>query len=461
MSGIRTFFFRYIPLLVALATTLIAGCQFGSASMRIEVEVYKGPLSKEPLIQWYDLIGFLKEVEHGLDSIDGFIDLVTEMQAYPGMNDNEGGKNRSNKEPDVYKLSGDLTTWCSELSPYTKFLININFPINLTYNDCLTLKRLKEDLKFLHETVKNINAKIGTNSPINKQEASNILQDIAAIAGELRKIGFRKAVGGTAIQPSSLGVRIALVHFSAAVSEFGNQLHAKADALLKQIADEGHDRRELPLSVLISDTEATDFVHLYDLWDANYQSIYSFLKNFPLIPFAGNTLPIETRLKTLDRLFGDHNWSKVNTVYASGWGKVKMALIKDDIGNWNLKSFDSDPEELLQAYGDLAKSVLAKAAELAGDLTANAATGGGTTAIKQLLKVAQKTAFPATNKPKFPNVASELDELRTSTKTKLETATEKAKKEEEGLDSQGARDRRLKLVEEIREILRHHADLTM
>ncbi|MDR4485709.1 MAG: hypothetical protein R3B95_21375, partial [Nitrospirales bacterium] len=264
-----------------------------------------------------------------------------------------------------------------------------------------------------------------------------------------------------AIQPSSLGVRIALVHFSAAVSEFGNQLHAKADALLKQIADEGHDRRELPLSVLISDTEATDFVHLYDLWDANYQSIYSFLKNFPLIPFAGNTLPIETRLKTLDRLFGDHNWSKVNTVYASGWGKVKMALIKDDIGNWNLKSFDSDPEELLQAYGDLAKSVLAKAAELAGDLTANATTGGGTTAIKQLLKVAQKTAFPATNKPKFPNVASELDEFRTSTKTKLETATEKAKKEEEGLDSQGARDRRLKLVEEIREILRHHADLTM
>ena len=37
-----------------------------AASMRVEVEVYKGPLAKEPEIQWADLVGLLAEAESGL-----------------------------------------------------------------------------------------------------------------------------------------------------------------------------------------------------------------------------------------------------------------------------------------------------------------------------------------------------------------------------------------------------------
>src|SRR5262249_23215809 len=56
----------------------------------------------------------------------------------------------------------------------------------------------------------------------------------------------------------------------------------------------------------------------------------------------------------------------------SGQGDVAMAFIKDDIGNWNLKSFDNDPTELLRAYSDLSKKALAEAVKLVG-----AATGVG------------------------------------------------------------------------------------
>ena len=35
----------------------------GSAAMRVEVEVYKGPLSEEPEIQWGSLIGHIEEAK--------------------------------------------------------------------------------------------------------------------------------------------------------------------------------------------------------------------------------------------------------------------------------------------------------------------------------------------------------------------------------------------------------------
>ena len=52
----------------------------------------------------------------------------------------------------------------------------------------------------------------------------------------------------------------------------------------------------------------------------------------------------------IERLVTDTHWSKVNSVFAAGQGNVRMAFIKDDIGNWNLKSFANDPTELVNAY---------------------------------------------------------------------------------------------------------------
>ena len=74
------------------------------------------------------------------------------------------------------------------------------------------------------------------------------------------------------------------------------------------------------------------------------------------------------RVRVVERLFADQNWGKINTVYGSGQGRFAMALVKDEIGNWDLKSFESDPSELVDAYTQFTLAALKKARQaLTGD----------------------------------------------------------------------------------------------
>ena len=56
--------------LIGLYVTALSACASGpfsgSGAMRIEVEVYKGPLSQEPEIQWGELVGYLEEAKRSL-----------------------------------------------------------------------------------------------------------------------------------------------------------------------------------------------------------------------------------------------------------------------------------------------------------------------------------------------------------------------------------------------------------
>ena len=158
-----------------------------------------------------------------------------------------------------------------------------------------------------------------------------------------------------------------MTNFANWASEYSNQLGSRADALLKQMRPLPRDRHELPLSVMLRDTEPTDFVNLL-VW--NRAAGLAIIEEMVLHPIHAFTSEETTdRVRVIERLFADHNWSKINTVFASGEGKTAIALIKDDIGNWNLKSFDSDPTELLDAYKDMT---------LAGIKAATAAITGGT-----------------------------------------------------------------------------------
>ena len=62
-----------------------------------------------------------------------------------------------------------------------------------------------------------------------------------------------------------------------------------------------------------------------------------------------------------------------------------MALIKDDIGNWNLKSFDSDPSKLLDAYKNAGLAAISAAAGLA--------SGGNADKFKKAMSFANKVAL--------------------------------------------------------------------
>ena len=49
--------------LVAVAAVTLSSCaRLHTASMRVEVEVYKGPLSKTPQVQWGELDGLLQNI---------------------------------------------------------------------------------------------------------------------------------------------------------------------------------------------------------------------------------------------------------------------------------------------------------------------------------------------------------------------------------------------------------------
>jgi hypothetical protein len=76
-----------------------------------------------------------------------------------------------------------------------------------------------------------------------------------------------------------------------------------------------------------------------------------------------------------------------------------MALIKDDVGNWNLKSFDNDPEQLLRAYTDFAKVAIKKAAEIAQDISTSGASAGARTAMTHLLEKANEVTLSVPGTP--------------------------------------------------------------
>ena len=58
----------------------------GSASMRIDVEVYKGPLSEEPEVQWAGLLADLREARKGLIETDNLVRAVIVNRDFKGIN---------------------------------------------------------------------------------------------------------------------------------------------------------------------------------------------------------------------------------------------------------------------------------------------------------------------------------------------------------------------------------------
>ncbi|MCA9462133.1 MAG: hypothetical protein KC643_28815 [Nitrospira sp.] len=378
--------------------------------MRIEVEVYKGPLSEEPEVQWGKLRGYLDEIlpilvgqanfilavfaSEGFDNISESLqpialkeivgevdtDIPPQYLYIPGKYENRVALTHAST-----RFSGNeiywSPTWC-EFKPLLPFLTVFE---QIDFFDCNILRDLYLDSlsligvvsSFLKHHHEEIHAKT-----VDHQTLSNLLQEISALGSRLTERGFGWAVRSTPGQSMNVKVRIAVVNFVVTMTEFGNQVTTRADSLLKQRYPDGRDRRELSLSAHLRDTEPTDFVHLYNWLDA---SISSFRYELPSWIFSGFwPNKIEDRIRVVDRLFSDHYWSKINTVYASGRGKVSLVLVKDGIGNWNLKNFDNSPGELLQAYQNFSLSLLKKAGDIAGTYF----TGGASIGLSEIKKKA-------------------------------------------------------------------------
>lgn len=94
-------------------------------------------------------------------------------------------------------------------------------------------------------------------------------------------------------------------------------------------------------------------------------------KNIPLFGEAlANDREISKMGKTLREIDKQH-WQNVNRVRVAGWGTTDYAIIKDDLGNFNIKSYSSDPKPIIEAAKNMA--LFAASGPDAGNLIKTAA----------------------------------------------------------------------------------------
>ncbi|HJT19232.1 MAG TPA: hypothetical protein VJ746_02100 [Nitrospira sp.] len=409
------------PLLTVFAVLLTAtiGCTnnpiAGAGAMRIDIDVYKGPLSQEPEIQWGGIIGYLEEARRTILENTNFLLVVVQSRGFAAPQPDQNGDyftptllhtllhgtSTASLPKDAYEYyayrpsddghqqRGDPISWCNKLDAEGLF-------DEIRYLDCLTLRTLYIDSldaleeidELLRDYVKPVHP--SPNKPGKAwipDDAIEMLTEIAELSNEFRAKAYRWSVSSAAGQSLEPDIRVSVIGFVMILSEYGNQLQARADALLKQHSsrDPKRDARELPLSTYLRDSDPTEFLHLYNWLDASDDgsALYRLIKN--ILPGAAS-MPVEDRIKAIQRLYSDHFWSKINSVHASGRGRVNMVFVKDEIGNWNLKNFENLPGELLESYFKVGQSLLQTAASLAGD----AASGGNTAAVKTLLQTANE-----------------------------------------------------------------------
>jgi len=322
----------------------IAGCGgplSTASSIRVEVDVYKGPLSLELETQWAELLGVVNEAKDMLENMRlSFVDISMPM------------KNCKRNSYDKYETQtwrsddiGMAERHCSLLFGIQIDLINIQSVRNGMLNnlDRTATSTIRNQTRF------SLLGCQDENTSNNCSEIRKVLRDVSELAARFKAKALFWSQSMLITQPDSYVVRINMATFSSALAQYSNQLSSRADALLKQM--EGKSRQVLPTSVYLRDTSTTDFPNLHAWNRAAAPALLNEMLFHPLTAFSSE----ETfdRIRVIERLFADHYWTNINTVYGSGQGEVRMALIKDDIGNWDLKSFDSDPTELVEAYTNI------------------------------------------------------------------------------------------------------------
>ncbi|MCW0233263.1 MAG: hypothetical protein OJJ21_06675 [Ferrovibrio sp.] len=367
----------------------------GAASMRIDVEVYKGPLSKDIRSQIAEFDGLLNQTRTQFDRFGKQIDIWLLKQGTGCLADMQVSPVPSDILKSAFIRNTDL------ISAYECALVR---QISEETNGLkLDLNRIPSTLQ---ETLNGLDSvSYATSGSGTGQIAAPLMRNVITHATSFAKRISRSAQNWQEIQtavylPDPV-LRALITSYQFAAAEQANQIASRADALLQQI--DGLDRRELPLSAFISGSAPTDFARLFE-WNNAYTYPWS------------SSQKVDDRVQILERLQADMHWARVNTVYASGQGNTAMAFIKDDIGNWSLKQFDNQPGELLDAYSKMAKAAIASATSL----ITSAATGGSAAGVKSMINLADSIAFGNGGAPDQARAPVDLLPARERIKAKLE-----------------------------------------
>lgn len=319
----------FVAALLGLAGCQSIGALSTAASMLVEVDVYKGPLGSGKTIQLGELAAIFDQADHMLGL---FVRDATAV-CRDAQTDFADRQRLCDAAARAQAIRGPLSRFPSDA--------------RLRELDDAAAKVLEYQEKVRAEGSP---AAAASAPGLPASEAAAAARKINRAAMEASRLATQLKVEAFYWSEVQIGritrdsaARALLVGYVNLASELANQISARTVAIDKQL-DQNVPGNALALSDHLKEAGPSDFLHLYDWYEAT-------------LPDPLNELPprlsAPDRARLAKRLFSDHYWTRINQVHASGQGDVRMALIKDDIGNWNLKSFDNDAEQLLGAYRSL------------------------------------------------------------------------------------------------------------
>ncbi|MBF0162443.1 MAG: hypothetical protein HQL88_09150 [Magnetococcales bacterium] len=375
-----------LGLLLIFSLALLSACA-PAASMRVDVDVYKGPLSKNINLQWGELLGVVIEAEEGFIRHCRNYGLTAcseheSPSAIPsiGCAENSSGsiiKNRTNAPYKNFKMSEHLDKSAERLIHESA-------------------ENFQKDLHALQSTLLCTDSTDSTDSDEEKAEKAlarkkAALVEAGALAVQMKTVATQLA--GYFLMDDFPEMHGKISAFSHMTDEYATQIYARTSALSLQELDDVH-RTQVPLSILVGDARATDFANLYAWSD-------------PSISEDKRADPV----RMFERLYADHYWSNINTVHATGLDKTQIAFVRDELGNWDLKSFASDPSELVNAYRKMALTGITAATDaIAAYMTAGASAAGKD--VSKLLTSVNTLMEPNNPQAKFVQNAANTQRLR-------------------------------------------------
>ena len=449
----------------------------GASSMTIDVEVYKGPLSKTLDIQVVELQSITRDAETWLFDIKDQIGVV--HKTYNARNADNGIecrrlKNIKGEYYDYDASSSMPSSGREDLEPslecylFQSMFYDADFLETILNNAGLEFwqSEFREAIAPTYETYSECPSDEPCPTPTCTQKKPCVdrerLASVARIGAYFRTRADHWATTAATSDVRDENIKRFYANFAHFASEYGNQIVSRVDSILLQMDMDGQfDRQSHPLTGtqiaglvstgrFLRDSGTTNYLHLYDWIEGSPPQPADSRRNIGPRPrpFLGRNVdgsngPLDLersdRVRMVQMLINDTYWSNINSVYASGQGDVSMAFIKDDIGNWNLKSFKNDPAELLNAYDDLAR------ASVQGAITAIRSGAENASGANALLSVAQSavTGKPDTSQTldssdltkMRENFLSQVASSKSSLTTSLETLTKESEEAEKAVQN--------------------------
>jgi hypothetical protein len=481
-------------LIAAGLCLLLAGCAVLStaASLQVDVDVYKGPLSQSLEVQIGDALG---TVASGQNSLRLFI---SELTGYYPIRTNEHCKkwNESSKDGPYTNAAWQpreagtvlpLLNLCYDAVRALGFLDSAERELRLQLQGRVRAKRdLELALDELDSAAENLSPKDKKNQESIEKQARKLLneslrslnsgapaRDVAKSFSSGRQAipapsesrieeiveqagnWLEQAASEPDPQPAfnheliqratsylrnraeswgaeytgnflpSQSARDRIVNFTVICARHAELISTRVDLYVVQ--RRGVKPGDLHTKDYLRDASPTIYLNLYEWYGVDRDRVIPGGRAYGGTDTRINGMTVEDRVRAAQALFADHYWANVNQVFASGQGEVRIALIKDDIGNWNLKSFDNNPEKLLDAYRD---------ATIAGTRAITKIIKDGTSPGKGVLELASQVSKGSVGgAEKMANIEIAVDKSRVEARTALADIASTLTKQRETLDN--------------------------